>query len=148
MDTKKIISAVEKSYLKKTLPNFRPGDTIRIFVKVIEGESERIQPFEGIVIRRRGGNLSETFTVRKISFGVGVERTFFLHSPRIEKIEVVKSGKVRRARLYYLRKLSGKAARLAEKEEKETLEGETNKISSESTLKEELQNPPEIVASR
>lgn len=119
MDTRKILASVEKPYLSKKAPSFRVGDTARIFVKVIEGESERIQPFEGIVLRRRGSGLSETFTIRKISFGVGVERTFFLHSPKIEKIEILKSGRVRRARLYYLRKLSGKAARLTEKEEKE-----------------------------
>lgn len=116
MDSKKILSIVEKPYLKK-VPTFRPGDAVRVFVKVIEGESERIQPFEGIVFRKRGSGLSETFSVRKISFGVGIERTFFLHSPRLEKIELVKSGKVRRSRLYYLKKLSGKAARLTEKEE-------------------------------
>lgn len=123
-----IISKVESPYKKKTgIPSFRPGDTLRVYVKVVEGESERIQSFEGIVLRRQGSNLSETFTVRKTSFGIGIERIFPLHSPRIEKIELVKSGRARRARLYYLRKLSGKAARLTEKEEQGSLsEGQTS----------------------
>lgn len=99
---------------KKDLPNFKPGDTVRVSLKVVEGSSERIQVFEGVVIRRRGAGVSETFTVRKISFGVGVERILPLLSPRIAKIEVVKTGKARRAKLYYLRKLKGKAARLKE----------------------------------
>lgn len=98
------------------MPAFRAGDTLRVHVKVVEGESERIQPFEGVVLRRRGSGLSETFTVRKISFGVGIERTFPLHSPRISKIELMKSGRARRAKLFYLRELTGKAARLTEKE--------------------------------
>lgn len=116
MNTKQILSAVANPYHKQGIPAFRPGDTVRVYVKVVEGESERIQPFEGIVIKKRGGGLSETFTVRKTSFGVGIERTFPIHSPRIDKIELIKSGKVRRAKLYYLRELSGKAARLADKE--------------------------------
>ncbi len=102
---------------KKDLPNFKPGDTVRVSLKVVEGSSERIQAFEGVVIRRRGQGVSETFTVRKISFGVGVERILPLLSPRIAKIEVVKKGKARRAKLYYLRKLKGKAARLKEEEQ-------------------------------
>jgi large subunit ribosomal protein L19 len=104
--------------LKKDLPVFRPGDQVRVDVKVVEGENERIQPFEGVVIRRRGEGMGETFTVRKISFGVGVERIFPIHSPRIEKIEVVRAGKVRRARLYYLRNLAGKQARISEDQER------------------------------
>jgi large subunit ribosomal protein L19 len=96
------------------LPSFRPGDTLRVHVKVIEGSRERIQVFEGVVIKRRGGGISETFTVRKMSYGVGVERTFPLHSPKIDKIEVARRGKVRRAKLYYLRGLHGKAARIQE----------------------------------
>lgn len=96
------------------IPDFRPGDTIRVHVKVMEGESERLQVFEGIVMRRRGRGMSETFIVRKISFGVGVERSFPVHSPHLARIEIVKSSKVRRSRLYYLRALSGKAARLAD----------------------------------
>ncbi len=105
---------------KRTHPEFRPGDTVRVHIKVVEGESERLQVFEGTVISRRGRGPSESFTVRKISFGVGVERTFPLLSPHLDKIEVVRSGRVRRARLYYLRALSGRAARLSEEEARET----------------------------
>lgn len=104
-----------KEQLKKGIPEFKAGDTLRVSVKVVEGDTERIQNFDGVVMSRRGSGISESFTVRKISFGVGVERIFPLHSPRIEKIEVLKVGKVRRAKLNYLRKLSGKAARLQEK---------------------------------
>lgn len=96
------------------IPRFTPGDTVRVHVKVVEGDSERIQAFEGVVLRRRGRGVSESFIVRKISFGVGVERSFPVNSPRIAKIELVRSGKARRARLYYLRDLAGKAARLDE----------------------------------
>ncbi len=110
-----LIRVLEESQYKSTIPEFRPGDTVKVHVKVVEGTRERIQLFEGVVIRRRGGGLSETFTVRRVSYGVGVERTFLLHTPRIEKIEVVKRGRVRRARLYYLRQLRGKAARIAER---------------------------------
>lgn len=94
--------------------DFRPGDTVKVHTKVVEGDSERIQIFDGTVISRRGSGISETFIVRKVSYGVGVERVFPIHSPRIDRIELVKSGKVRRAKIYYLRGLSGKAARLAE----------------------------------
>ncbi|SFR01021.1 50S ribosomal protein L19 [Desulfoscipio geothermicus] len=107
-----LIKAVEEGHFKQDIPEFRPGDTVRVHVKVVEGGRERIQVFEGAVIRRRGGGLGETFTVRRVSYGVGVERTFPLHSPRIDKIEVVRRGRVRRARLYYLRNLRGKAARI------------------------------------
>lgn len=106
----------KKTDKKKTIPPFRAGDTIRVHLKVVEGESERIQVFEGVVIRRKGGGVSETFTVRKVSFGVGVERVFPLHSPRIHQIELARGGRARRARLYYLRKLGGRAARLTEEE--------------------------------
>lgn len=112
MTNHKLIEAVTKSQLRTDLPSFRPGDTLRVHVRIIEGTRERIQVFEGIVIKRRGGGVSETFTVRKISSGVGVERTFPLHTPKIEKIEVKRRGKVRRAKLYYLRSLRGKAARI------------------------------------
>ncbi|MGH2747694.1 MAG: 50S ribosomal protein L19 [Actinomycetota bacterium] len=101
---------VERPYLRDDLPSFRPGDSVRVHVRVVEGERERVQVFEGVVIRRRGSQLSETFTVRKISFGVGVERTFPVHSPMIAKIEVVTKGDVRRAKLYYLRHRVGKKA--------------------------------------
>lgn len=109
-----LIQKVTESQKRQDIPEFRPGDTLRVHVKVIEGQRERVQVFEGVVIQRRGGGISETFTVRKVSYGVGVERTFPLHSPRIEKIEVVRRGKVRRAKLFYLRKLRGKAARIKE----------------------------------
>ncbi|HDB2155348.1 TPA: 50S ribosomal protein L19 [Staphylococcus aureus] len=114
MTNHKLIEAVTKSQLRTDLPSFRPGDTLRVHVRIIEGTRERIQVFEGVVIKRRGGGVSETFTVRKISSGVGVERTFALHTPKIEKIEVKRRGKVRRAKLYYLRSLRGKAARIQE----------------------------------
>ncbi|WAA13621.1 50S ribosomal protein L19 [Fervidibacillus halotolerans] len=109
-----IINEITKEQLRTDLPSFRPGDTVRVHVKVVEGNRERVQVFEGVVIKRRGGGISETFTVRKISYGVGVERTFPVHSPKIAKLEVVRRGKVRRAKLYYLRNLRGKAARIKE----------------------------------
>ena len=106
---------VEQSYLRKGLPMFRPGDTVKVHARVVEAGRERVQAFQGVVIRRSGGGLRETFTVRKISFGVGVERTFPLHSPSIAKLEVVQRGHVRRAKLYYLRDLRGKKARIKER---------------------------------
>ncbi|MFP5309012.1 MAG: 50S ribosomal protein L19 [Actinomycetes bacterium] len=109
------VDIVEKSRLRDDLPEFWPGDNVKVNVRVIEGTRSRIQVFEGVVIGRRGGGLRETFTVRKISFGVGVERTFPLHSPVLEGIEVVRRGKVRRAKLYYLRDRVGKKARIKEK---------------------------------
>lgn len=115
MHNLEILKKVEAPYLKSDLPKFRSGDTLKVHVKVIEGESERIQPFEGVVIAQSGSGINESFTIRKVSFGVGIERTFPVHSPRIAKIEIVKEGKVRRAKLYYLRDLSGKAARIEEK---------------------------------
>ncbi len=108
---------VEKTRLRDDIPEFRPGDSVRIHVRVAEAGRERIQVFQGVVIRRQGGGLRETFTVRKISFGVGVERTFPLHSPTIAKIEVVTKGRVRRAKLYYLRERRGKKARIRERRE-------------------------------
>lgn len=110
-----LIAEITKDQLRTDLPEFRPGDTVRVHAKVVEGSRERIQVFEGVVIKRQNGGIHETFTVRKISYGVGVERTFPLHSPRIDKIEVVRRGKVRRAKLYYLRQLRGKAARIKER---------------------------------
>ena len=112
-----VISLVEKKYLKSDVPDFRSGDTVRVHVKVKEGTRERIQVFEGVVIARKHGGLSETFTVRKVSSGVGVERVFPLHCPSISQIEVKTLGKVRRAKLYYLRKRSGKSARIKERRE-------------------------------
>jgi len=109
------IRIVEAGQLKKDRAGIAPGDTVRVSVKVVEGEKERIQVFEGVVIRKRGDGVSASFTVRRISYGVGVERTFPLHSPRIDKIQVMKRATVRRSKLYYLRDLAGKAARLKEK---------------------------------
>jgi large subunit ribosomal protein L19 len=109
------ISVVEATMLKKDRDSFRPGDTVRVHVKVVEGEKERVQVFEGLVIRRRGEGARATFTVRRVSYGVGVERTFPIHSPRVERVQVMKSGHVRRSKLYYLRERAGKAARLREK---------------------------------
>ena len=108
------IREIEKSQLKQDLPNFGPGDTVKVHIKVKEGKRERIQIFEGVVIKRQNGGIRETFTVRKISFGVGVEKIFPLHSPAVEKIEVTRKGKVRRAKINYLRQRSGKAAKVKE----------------------------------
>jgi large subunit ribosomal protein L19 len=110
-----IIEALEKEQLRQDIPSFRPGDTVRVHVKVIEGTRERIQVFEGVVINRKSGGVRETFTVRRVSYNIGVERTFPVHSPRIERIEVMRKGIVRRAKLYYLRNLTGKAARIKER---------------------------------
>lgn len=110
-----LIHSIEQEQVKKGIVKFGSGDTVRVHVKVVEGGRERIQLFEGVVIRRRGGGLSETFTVRRVSYGVGVERTFPMHTPKIERIEVLRRGRVRRARLYYLRGLRGKAARIQDK---------------------------------
>lgn len=110
-----VMEALEKEQMRGDIPGFRPGDTIKVHVKIKEGEKERIQVFQGVVIRRRRGNTGATFTVRKVSYGIGVERIFPLHSPLIDKIEIMTRGRVRRARLYYLRNLKGKAARIKEK---------------------------------
>ncbi|WP_220208204.1 50S ribosomal protein L19 [Reticulibacter mediterranei] len=109
-----LLAAVENAQLRKDIPEIRSGDTVRLQVKVVEGTRERLQPFEGVVIRLRSGGVNANFTVRRITNGVGVERTFLLHSPRIEKIEVLRHARVRRKQLYYLRGLTGKAARLKE----------------------------------
>ena len=108
---------VDQTSLRDDIPAFRAGDTVNVHVKVVEGNRSRVQVFKGVVIRRQGGGLQETFTVRKVSFGVGVERTFPLHTPIVDKIEVVTRGDVRRAKLYYLRELRGKAAKIKEKRE-------------------------------
>ena len=110
-----LIESVESEYLKEYIPDFSSGDTVRVNTKVVEGNKERIQAFEGTVIRRSHGGLNETFTVRKLSYGIGTERTFPLHSPNIESIEILRRGAVRRAKLYYLRKRTGKATRIKEK---------------------------------
>ncbi len=110
-----IIEILEKEQLRKDIPEFAPGDTVKVHAKIVEGNRERIQVFEGVVIARSGSGVREMFTVRRISYGVGVERIFPVHSPRVDKIQVVRRGAVRRAKLYYLRKLTGKAARIKEK---------------------------------
>jgi len=110
-----IIEGLEREQMRLDIPDFRPGDTIKVHARIKEGEKERIQVFQGAVIRKRKGRMGATFTVRKISYGIGVERIFPLHSPNIDKVEVVTRGKVRRGRLYYMRKLRGKAARIKEK---------------------------------
>ncbi|HCC33911.1 MAG TPA: 50S ribosomal protein L19 [Clostridiales bacterium] len=109
------IRMLEEEYRRKDLPDFHPGDTVRVQVKVVEGGRERIQAYEGVVIARNGGGLGETFTVRRVSYGVGVERVFSLHSPRVERLEVVRRGVVRRAKLHYLRGMRGKRTRIREK---------------------------------
>lgn len=106
---------IEGEQLREDIPDFGPGDHVVVSVRVTEGGRERVQPFEGTVMRRQGSNISETFTVRKVSYGVGVERTFLVHSPRLREIKVIRRGRVRRAKLYYLRKRKGKAARIREK---------------------------------
>ena len=112
-----LIDEINAKSLRDDIPSFRPGDTVKVHVKVVEGNRSRVQVFQGVVIARHGGGSGETFTVRKISFGVGVERTFPVHTPSIEKIEVVTRGDVRRAKLYYLRNLRGKAAKIKERRE-------------------------------
>jgi large subunit ribosomal protein L19 len=111
------LDALDADSLRDDIPEFRPGDTVKVHVRVVEGNRSRIQVFQGVVIRRQGGGIRETFTVRKVSFGVGVERTFPVHTPVVEKIEVITRGDVRRAKLYYLRELRGKAAKIKEKRE-------------------------------
>lgn len=110
-----LINAITKPYMKEDLPDFRPGDTVKVSVKIKEGDKERLQAFEGLVIKKQGGGVSETFTVRKVSYGIGVERTFPLHSPVIAELVVLRKGKVRRAKLNYIRALSTKAARIKER---------------------------------
>lgn len=111
-----IIDQIDKENMRYDMPDFRAGDTVKVFIRIIEGSKERVQVFQGVVIRRKRGTMNANFTVRKISHGVGVEKTFPLHSPRIEKVEVVTQGRVRRSRLYYLRNLRGKAARIRDKQ--------------------------------
>jgi len=113
--SQKLISELTQEYIRTDVPEFRPGDTVKVSVKIKEGNRERIQVFEGLVMKRQSGGISETFTVRKVSYGVGVERTFPVHSPSIESIQVVRRGKVRRAKLNYIRKLSAKAGRIKER---------------------------------
>jgi len=119
-----LMNAIEEGY-KKEVPPFQVGDTVKVFVKVVEGDKERIQPFEGIVIARRGSTIKETFMVRKVSYGIGVERIFPVHSPAIDRIEVLKKGSVRRAKLYYLRAKKGKAAKIKDREKEKLVAEET-----------------------
>lgn len=109
-----LIKVIESEQIKTDIPDFNVGDTVRVFVKVVEGSRERLQAFEGFVLKRQGGGLTETFTVRRVAYGVGVERTFPIHSPRIDRIEIVRKGKVRRAKLNYMRERVGKAAKIKE----------------------------------
>ncbi len=127
MSVKPAIDRIEERYLKADIPEFRPGDTVRVHVRIREGEKERIQVFEGAVIGRSGGSNRETFTVRKVSSGISVERIFPVHSPSVEKIEVVSLGRVRRAKLYYLRDRQGKAARIKTVRERRGLKNKTSK---------------------
>lgn len=120
-----LMDKVRRAQLRENLPDFKPGDSVRVHVKIKEGDKERIQPFEGTVIARRGTATQETFTVRKVSFGLGVERIFPLHSPVVDQIEVLKSGRVRRAKLYYLSGRKGKAARIRPEKEKEAVATES-----------------------
>lgn len=115
MSVNPLIAKITESQLRNDIPDFRAGDSVRVHARIVEGSRERIQIFEGVVIKRRGEGISETYTVRKISNGIGVERTFSLHTPRVDKIEVTRHGRVRRAKLYYLRALHGKAARIPER---------------------------------
>ncbi|HXX81642.1 MAG TPA: 50S ribosomal protein L19 [Thermodesulfovibrionales bacterium] len=119
-----LMNAIEEGYKKEVRP-FQVGDTVKVFVKVVEGDKERIQPFEGIVIARRGSSIKETFMVRKVSYGIGVERIFPVHSPAIDRIEVLKRGSVRRAKLYYLRAKKGKAAKIKDREKERLAAGQT-----------------------
>ena len=113
--SQQLLNEITQEYQKPEVPDFRAGDSVKVSVKIKEGNKERIQVFEGLVIKRQGGGISETFTVRKISYGIGVERTFPVHSPQVEKIDVVRRGKVRRARLFYIRGLSAKQSRIKER---------------------------------
>ncbi|HYG61482.1 MAG TPA: 50S ribosomal protein L19 [Thermoanaerobaculia bacterium] len=117
------LQQVEQPYVQREVPEFRPGDTVRVHVRVVEGDKERIQVFQGVIIARRGGGTRETFTVRKVSGGIGVERIFPLHSPNVDRIEVIRRGRVRRAKLYYLRELRGKAARIEERRDERPAAG-------------------------
>ena len=110
-----IIDRIDEEQMRMDHPEFRPGDTVKVYIRIIEGSKERVQVFQGVVIKRKRGNMDASYTVRKISHGVGVEKTFALHNPRIEKVEVVSKGRVRRSRLFYLRELRGKAARIRER---------------------------------
>ena len=138
-----ILDAVDAASLRKDIPQFRAGDELKIHVRVIEGNKSRLQVFQGTVIRRQGDGVRETFTVRKVSYGVGVERTFPVHTPVIEKIELIKKGEVRRAKLYYLRELRGKAAKIREK--RDGIEGYGDGILSTPVMQPEEVAAPEVI---
>ena len=143
-----VLDAVDAASLRKDLPNFRPGDELKVHVRVIEGNKSRIQVFQGLVIARQGSGIRETFTVRKISYGVGVERIFPVHAPVIEKIELVRKGEVRRAKLYYLRDLRGKAAKIRERrgaDDLETLYAAAPDVVAEETVAPAVIEAPEVV---
>ena len=140
-----VLDAVDAASLRKDLPNFRPGDELKVHVRVIEGNKSRIQVFQGLVIARQGSGIRETFTVRKISYGVGVERIFPVHAPVIEKIELVRKGEVRRAKLYYLRDLRGKAAKIRERrgaDDLETIYAEAPTVAAEETVAPDVVETP------
>jgi large subunit ribosomal protein L19 len=137
------LDLIERSRLRKDVPSFRPGDTVKVHVKVSEAGRERIQMFQGVVLGRRGGGLRESFTVRKISFGVGVERTFPVHSPTVAKIEIVQHGKVRRAKLYYLRELSGRRAKIKERRVAVPEEGAQIEVTAEDVEEAPVEVPEE-----
>ena len=140
-----VLDAVDAASLRKDLPNFRPGDELKVHVRVIEGNKSRIQVFQGLVIARQGSGIRETFTVRKISYGVGVERIFPVHAPVIEKIELVRKGEVRRAKLYYLRDLRGKAAKIRERrgaDDLETIYAEAPTVAAEETVAPDVVEAP------
>lgn len=144
-----LIKKVEQKYIRKDIPDFKPGDTVRVWVKIQEGDKERLQAFEGICIRKRRGGAGASFTVRKVSYGIGVERIFPLNSPAIDKIEIVRHGKVRRAKLYYLRKLKGKAAKVKAKRKQLEIQvpGQTQEVRQEEQpeelAQEQSNNSPE-----
>lgn len=148
-----IIRELEKSFIKSEVPDFRAGDTVRVAVRIVEGDKERIQNFEGLVIARSGTGMNATFTVRRVSFGVGMERTFSLHAPRVESIKVIRQGRVRRSKLYYLRDLSGKKARIAETRRKRNAKDTVLSLLSAEKTADELRDEapvevnPEAVAS-
>ena len=123
-----LVNEIEREYLKKDVPAFNVGDTVRVYVKVVEAGKERLQAYEGVVIARKNGSIRETFTVRRVSYGVGVERTFPLHSPRIDRVEVVRKGKVRRAKLYYLADRTGKKAKVRENRKRDVADLETEVV--------------------
>lgn len=141
-----VLDAVDATSLRKDIPNFRPGDELKVHVRVIEGNKSRIQVFQGLVISRKGSGIRETFTVRKISYGVGVERVFPVHAPVIEKIELMRKGEVRRSKLYYLRDLRGKAAKIRERRGGADLETIYSDSSSEtSTIDSNQSTPAEVI---